>query len=278
MILVALIVSMSVYAQENEKKENWKYTANVGLNISQTSFSNWALGGEGSIGGIGIINLGAKYSKDKYSWDNTFAGQYGLQKIDGQETRKSIDVFEFNSIFGYKIHEHWSLATQVGLKSQFAKGYKYPKTGDKYKISNLLAPGYINTSLGVNYVPNDWFHLFLSPITGKHTLVLDEDLSKIGMFGLDAGDKYKCEFGASVDAGLKKDIMKNVNLITSLRLFSAYDSFGYVDIAWDVALAMKVNKYISATISTNLLYDDDVAKRTQFKEVVGVGLAYTIAE
>ncbi|MBK6527486.1 MAG: hypothetical protein IPG07_19180 [Crocinitomicaceae bacterium] len=46
---------------------------------------------------------------------------------------------------------------------------------------------------------------------------------------------------------------------------------------------MKVNKFISATISTHLLYDDDVSitdskgkvgPRTQFKEVIGVGFAY----
>jgi hypothetical protein len=52
---------------------------------------------------------------------------------------------------------------------------------------------------------------------------------------------------------------------------------------------MKVNKFISATISTQLLYDHDidiavdnnndgiidaVGPRTQFKEVLGVGLSY----
>lgn len=279
MLLLALTFVVSVYAQkENETTKNWKYTANVGLNLSQTSFNNWALGGEGSVGGIGIVNLGANYAKGKYSWNNSFAGQYGLQKIDGQETKKSIDVFELTSLFGYQIKKHWSLAVQLGLKSQFAKGYEYPKAGGKNKISNFLAPGYINTSLGFNYVPNDWFSVFLSPITGKHTLVLDEALSDAGSFGVDKGDKYKCELGALVEAKMKKDIMKNINLITSLRLFSAYDSFGNVDVVWDLALAMKVNKYISATISTNLLYDDDISSKIQFKEVIGVGLAYTISK
>jgi len=52
---------------------------------------------------------------------------------------------------------------------------------------------------------------------------------------------------------------------------------------------MKVNKYISATVSTQLIYDhdipiavdndndginDSVGPRAQFKEVIGVGLSY----
>jgi hypothetical protein len=51
---------------------------------------------------------------------------------------------------------------------------------------------------------------------------------------------------------------------------------------------MKVNEFISATVNTHLLYDDDVlikidegtegeplmGKRAQFKEVIGVGLTY----
>ncbi len=41
---------------------------------------------------------------------------------------------------------------------------------------------------------------------------------------------------------------------------------------------MKVNKYISATISTSLLYDDDIVSKVQFKEVLGVGFAYNFME
>ena len=53
-------------------------------------------------------------------------------------------------------------------------------------------------------------------------------------------------------------------------------------------IVLKVNEFISATVNTHLLYDDDIlikvdegsggeaimGKRTQFKEVIGVGLTY----
>jgi len=84
--------------------------------------------------------------------------------------------------------------------------------------------------------------------------------------------------------------MENVNFQTKLELFSNYsEEPDHIDVNWEVLIAMKVNKYISATISTQLLYDHDVdiavdsnddgiidgaGPRTQFKEVIGVGLSY----
>lgn len=287
----AFLMTVVVFGQEKkeETQDGWKYVANVGLNLSQTSFSNWALGGEGSVGGIAVLNLGANYTKGLHTWDNSFVGQYGMQKIDGQDTKKSIDMFDINSKYGYKIAPKWSLAALVGVKSQFTKGYKYVDNGEKHKISNIFAPGYVTTSLGFDYKPNDWFSALLSPVTGKHTFVLDDDLSKVGAFGVNAGKKYRAELGAMINAKMQKDIMKNINLASTLTLFSAYNhDFGNVDVTWDMALSMKVNKYISATISTSLLYDDDVdcfnkkgvneGPKIQFKEVIGVGFAYNFME
>lgn len=46
---------------------------------------------------------------------------------------------------------------------------------------------------------------------------------------------------------------------------------------------MKINQYLSANISTHLIYDDDVmiknsegimGARVQFKEIFGIGFAY----
>lgn len=280
--VVAFLMAAAVFGQE-EKNDSiangWSYVSNVAINLSQTSFSNWALGGEGSVGGIAVLNLGANYKQDKHTWDNSFIAQYGMQKIDGDKTKKSIDMFDLNSKYGYKIAPKWSLAALVGVKSQFTKGYNYSDNGDKAKISNLFAPGYVMTAVGFDYKPNKWFSALLSPVAGKHTFVLDDDLSDAGAFGVDKGDKYFGEIGALINAKMQKDIMENVNLASTLSLYSAYNNnFGNVDVTWDVVLGMKVNKYISATISASLLYDDDIVSKVQFKEVIGVGFAYNFME
>lgn len=56
-----------------------------------------------------------------------------------------------------------------------------------------------------------------------------------------------------------------------------------VDVNWEVQLNMVINKWFSTTLTTNLVYDDDVliglsdgrrVKRVQFKELLGVGLQF----
>ena len=87
-------------------------------------------------------------------------------------------------------------------------------------------------------------------------------------------------------AFLKKDLMENITLQTKLDLFSNYlKNFGNIDVSWETLLSMKVNKFISATLSTHLLYDHDITiakeddngvmktynSKVQFKEVLAVG-------
>ena len=84
--------------------------------------------------------------------------------------------------------------------------------------------------------------------------------------------------------------MENITILTKLDLFSNYmDNPQNIDVGWETLLTMKVNKYISATLTTHLIYDDDIdiavdtdndgitdetGPRTQFKEVLGIGFTY----
>lgn len=177
------------------------------------------------------------------------------------------------------------------FKSQFYKGYNYPDK-DNY-ISNFFAPAYSTISVGFEYRPNTSYSVYLSPVAGKMTFVLDDSLSNVGAFGVEVGDKFKAELGASLKARAEKKIMENVNVISTLDLFTAYDdSFGNVDVTWDVLVSMKINKYLTATLNTTLKYDDDVSSvkvhnkgtdnetkeirgpKVQFKEMFGLGIAY----
>jgi len=109
-------------------------------------------------------------------------------------------------------------------------------------------------------------------------------LSDIGSFGVDKGKKSKSEFGGFLKSTYKADLMENVTLQTKLELFSNYlKNPQNINVNWEVLISMKVNKYISATLATQLLYDDNTmikiddthsGPRVQFKEVFGVGFSY----
>ena len=282
--LTLAIASMG-YAQDKEEDNKvWTIKGVAGLNASQTSFVNWSAGGDNTVALNAFFNVGAHYKKGKYVWDNDLSAEYGSTYTKSNSWVKSVDKFEFSTKFGYEIANKWYLSALADLKTQFDKGYKNPND-DNY-ISKFFAPAYSNLSLGFDYKPYSNLSVYMSPITAKMTFVADSYLSDLGAFGVDKGDRFRIEAGAYSKVSYTKEIMKNVTLISKLDLFTAYDkSFGNVDINWENVINMKVNKFLSANIHTNLLYDNDIKEydaegnrssgaKVQFKEMIGVGISY----
>jgi hypothetical protein len=276
-----LIISFVAFSQTNPTPlpvdTSWKNGGFFNANFSQVSLNQWAQGGENSLALASLLNLFANYAKDKITWDNNLDLAYAVLKSGSLEPRKSDDRIDLTSKLGRKISKNWSYSALLNFKSQFAKGYKYPD--DSTVVSKFLSPGYVILSLGFNYKPVDYFEVFISPATGRLTIVNEQELADAGAYGVKPGEKTRTEFGAYLNMKFKKDIMENVTLLTKLELFDNYsDDNGNnrtnVDVNWETGLMMKVNKLITATVATLLIYDHDVVKRTQFKEVLGVGLGY----
>jgi hypothetical protein len=294
-VLAGLIItSFNCMAQDQVTDTVWRTGGFFSLNLGQSSFTNWAAGGQNSYSLNGLINLTANYKKDKSAWDNALIFGYGMMRLkEGTpEWTKTDDRIDLQSKYGRKASGKWYYSALMSFKTQMSDGYNYPDTENK--ISDFLAPGYLLFSLGMDYKPTPQFSAFLSPLTVKTTFVNDNYLSSIGAFGVEAGKKVRGEFGAYANLTYKKDeIMKNVNFATRLDLFSNYlHNPQNIDVNWETMLILKVNEFLSATVNTLLIYDDDVlikvdegsegeaimGKRTQFKEVIGVGLTYRFAK
>ncbi|NDV69733.1 DUF3078 domain-containing protein [Dysgonomonas sp. 25] len=288
-LIVTLFVTTLCAAAQDKTEEDvdgkWILDGVTGLNISQTSFSNWSGGGENSLAGNIYLNGSLKRKSGNWLWVNTLALDYGLTKNKSDGMRKTNDKIDLSTQLGYSTDNKWFYTAMADLKTQFYKGYDYPNK-DNY-ISKFFAPAYVNVSLGMEY-RKDWFSVYLSPAAGKMTFVEDSYLSNRpgGSFGVDEGDRFKAELGAYLKGRLERTIMENVKVISTADFFTAYDdSFGNVDINWDVMISMKINKFLSASLNTTLKYDDDVktydsagnwksGAKVQFKEVLGIGLAY----
>lgn len=275
---------------KTDSVSTWKKGALLNLSFSQVSLNNWAAGGNSSVSGNALLNVFSNYIGVKSSWENVLDLGYGLLKQDESAIQKTDDKLEFTSKYGRKASKMWNYAGLVNFKTQFTDGYDYPN--DSVKISTFLAPGYLLGAVGMDYKPIPNFGLFLSPVTSKSTFVLDDVLSAAGAFGVDAGSKYRSEFGGYLRANYQKEIMENVNLTTRLDMFSNYvENPQNIDVNWEILILMKVNKYITVSVNTNLIYDDDIkiskdtsgdgindvnGPRTQFKEVLGVGFSYKL--
>jgi hypothetical protein len=278
-LVITLVLLSSFILKAQEQKDTlkyWKFNGVTSLNFSQVSLTNWAPGGENSYAFNGLLNLSLNYSKDKNDWANTLDIGYGIQKQGEQDVRKTDDHIDFISKYGRKVSKSFFVSAMLNFKTQMNEGKKYETDPDtSYVISKFLAPGYIQGALGMEYKPNESFYAVLSPVAGKLTMVLDDTLSARGAFGVDPGDKTRMELGGSAAIGLKKEIMKNVTFNSTLGLFSNYiKDTQNVDVDWKVMINMKINDYLSANLSTQLVYDDDMIQDIQFKEVFGVGLTY----
>ncbi len=290
-IIILSILSLSVFAQ-NDSTSRWTRAGDFSINFNQVNFSNWAAGGDNSLSGVTLLNYDISYDDGSNSWKNKFILGYGLQYLQ-DDYKKTEDKIDLSSLYGRKIGKNWDASFNAFLKTQFAEGFD--GDNDSVYISNFMAPGYIGFGPGFTYKPVEYFSVFMSPATVQFVVVNDQRLADEGAFGVTPaeydtagmkikdGEMMKTQFGASIKAAFKKDIAKNVNLETTLELFSDYlYKPENIIVRWDVIIDMAVNSWLSAKLTTGLIYDDNIiindksgnplGPRTQFKEMFGLGL------
>jgi hypothetical protein len=289
--------------QKSDTISPWKKGGVITISGQQVSLTNWSAGGQSAISANTLINLFASYVKDKNSWVSQLDIAYGVIKQGDNKTWwKNDDRIQLTSKYGRKGYKNMFYTALLDFRSQLAEGYNYPN--DSVKISNFLAPAYIISALGADIKPNPNFSLLLAPITARATIVNDQTLADAGAFGVQKAEygtdatgkviitknglKHREEFGGYLKMQFQQKVMDNVNFQTMLELFSNYlVKPGNIDVNWTTLTSMKVNKYISATFSTQLMYDDDIAilrntgskKGTfgpdlQFKQVLAIGMTY----
>jgi hypothetical protein len=276
---------------DTDTLNGWKKGGVFALTFGQSSFTHWASGGINNLSINGITALFANYKKDNLSWCNNLDLGYGTQKLgvkENAQTQKTDDKLEFSSKLGIKATKKLNYAVLMNFKTQFTDGFNYPD--DSTVISGFMAPGYFITAAGIDYRPDESLSIFFAPATSKMTFVNIQSLADAGAFGVEPGKKRRNEFGGYFKAAYSKDIMKNVNFNTKLGLFSNYlHNPQNIDVDWEVLIGMKINKFLTANINTQLLYDDDIrvpidtngdgindstGKRAQFKEILGIGFSF----
>lgn len=308
---VAAKTAGTIAPTTEEGEKAWKFGGGAGLFANQVALVNWSAGGVSSISGLLNGNIFADYRKGKHSWENNFKAEYGMIKEEKSDLKKNADYMELNSKYGYQVDKKGTVFVGglMSFNSQFTMGYK---DGSKIYSSNFLAPANLIVAAGVDWKPNEMFSLFFSPVAGKFVFVTDKGVDET-TYGLNPGAIVKTELGAYMKAEFKKDIMKNIKFKTALILYTNYldttstavyeenvfvkrkSNLGNIDVDWSVGIDLTVNKWITVNLGTQLIYDhdtkinlfdkDDVAlmnadgsqktgARTQFREVLNVGLTY----
>ncbi|MGB5944208.1 MAG: DUF3078 domain-containing protein [Leeuwenhoekiella sp.] len=278
----------------------WRKVNKLGINLNESAFVNWNSGGSNSVSGQAILTEERNYRDKRMNWKNRLTAKYGINSQEGRELRKTDDELQIVSDYGYRRDtlSNWFYSGRIDFRTQFTNGFRYPNTENP--ISSFMAPGYLFTGIGAEYGKRvDNLSLYFSPLTYKSTFVLDQELANRGAFGVrgaerDAdgniireGENMRNELGILFNGKFKAEIFDNIVLNTIASLYTDYlNSFGNVDVDWEMNLNFKVNSFVAATFGSHLRYDNDVkttetnaegdevirGPAVQWKQQLGIGV------
>ncbi len=301
-IQIANSQSNSMVVSAVDSLPKWIQKNRVGLDINEVTFVNWSSGGSNSISALIKLNSSLNYNYGLLKWKNRAIINYGINKQQDQKLRKTSDELELVSTMGFQKDStsNWYFSSRFNFKTQFTNGYNYPNRSNP--IAKFMAPGYLFIGGGVEYGKNiEKFSTYFSPLTFKSTFVLDKDLSNAGSFGVEKaivdsegnilkqGERIRTEIGILLTNEFETEMFENIAIKSRTSFYTDYlNSFGNIDVDWEVLFNFKVNQYVKASLGSHLKYDNDVkilvassdpneeykmgGAKIQWKQILGIGV------
>jgi len=286
-VIIASKFKIPVLTPPPPPPSRWKGGTLFQLGFSQLSLTNWASGGYDNIAMNAFVNIYRNYAvkKDMF-WENRLQIGYGFIHSFGDRYRKSDDKFIFDSKLGYRAFNEFFAAASFNFRTQMTNGFSYPANRDPILLSGPFAPAYFSLGVGMDYKPIKPLSINFSPLTGNLVIVEKRELRV--RYGNKIDQGAKLELGAQLKFDYKHQISKNLNINSTLNLFSDYlGKPKNIKVHWDLFIDSKINKFFSASLRTNMIYDNEIfiadkegvlAPRLQFKEILSIGFSYTFGE
>lgn len=273
-LIIIFISSLSVVAfAQDEAAGVWEKSVVGGLNLTQTSFDNWAAGGENAFSWQ--VNMNYKFVKDaeKYNWLNTGKFAYGNTKTGDADMIKSADEIKVESVYTYKLGTAANPYAAITGETQFTEGYDY-STDPATTISAFMDPGYFRESLGVGVQVNEMITSRLGAalkqtMTSDYPVYSDDPETPLEM------ETLRSEVGAESVTDINWPITGTSLYTGKLELFSNFGSMDEIDVNFDNILTVKVSEYINMNMNVKLVYDKDISAKRQIKQTIAIGLNYT---
>ena len=270
--------------------QGWNRDNTLKLLINQSVYENWQSGGVNNIELKSHFKLNFNYLKENLIWDNNFLVDYGINKVNDFEIRKTQDKLEFNSIIGGKLPGMWSFSYFVNIQTALTNTYNYEKDLNKEnRIAGILAPLYITTGPGFMWKKSNEMFINIAPITAKSIYIngrvnkYDEELGRFisneetEMYGVLPGEDFKHKLGFYSSAFLKLNLATNMDMENRVSLYSNYlEDPENVDVDYSLNVNMKINKLLTTQLMFRARYDHDEYSGLQMQESFGVGLNFSI--
>ncbi len=265
-------------AKEEQKTRDVQYTVTAGFNFAQTSFVDWAEGGEDALSYVISLKSALFQERAHDKWKVEGSLGFGQTKVGDEDVKISFNELVVDGKYNYKLPQEWSAYAAAGFRSAIVTGYDYT-VEPKLEKASFNDPGYYKLSLGGQ---KDWSQkprLFTTRagLGLKYTTAQDHfefgyaddpDTPEI--------DKDKLETGIDSVTELDAKISENLRILSALTLFSTFEELDVWDVRWDTVIAAQINKYVSTQLVLSFLFDKDVSGRLQRFQMLGIGLTYTM--
>lgn len=273
-IIVLLSMSHLGFTQTDttQAPSPWKNGWIGTLNGAQAQYRNWSQGGVNTLAVTAGTRFNSRYEHERYVLDHSTSLKYGRARINGNEGRKTDDEIRIRNQVSRQFNDaRFSLIGQLNFDTQFYEGYDKAYVN---VVSNFMAPAYITETVGFAFTPekNTQFNAGLSL---KQTIVQDTTLSP--RYGLKPNTSFRNEGGVSLGIRVTRDVMDNVSYAGSADTFTNFlrpVSSTVVMINND--FVGKINSFLTTNIQLAFIFDDNVTKDLQVKQVLSVGFSYTI--
>jgi hypothetical protein len=290
-IKTVILLTISVLLLSTLTAENWKYSSNFNLSLTQNAYSNsWAGTELGSISWAATSNSTAdKQLSDLILNKNTLKlafGQTHSQKLDVNNKRywnkpeKTTDKIDFESVIRFTMHGYVDPFVSGRYESQFIDFSDVSKT-------RILNPSQFTETAGI-----------AKTIIGKENQTLNARLGgafreRLNREILVDATTNKRENQIDTDAGAEFVAIynqvykpKDISFNSRLQLFQAFynskskdlpnNDWKATDMTWENTLGMKMFKALSLSLYFELMYNKEQEKALQFKETLGLGFSFQL--
>jgi hypothetical protein len=284
-IIAALLIVLTgacAVAQTQEQtppppsKWGWKHSVVSALTVTQIAFKDWAQGGENALSWTARLDGKSTLDDTSFTLGNSYKLVYGQAKIGQTKSRKTEDRIEFESVLTYKLGTYVNPYLGATLKTQFSTGVTIDAAGVETPVSKFLDPGYLTQSAGVGYQP-------VKELKTRFGVALREIVtSTYWTYANDPKTPPQDRVKIRVDGGFESvtdmefKLDDNLLVRSKLELFSPIRKPSDATLRMDNALTAAVNKYMVVILNVMLINDERSSTRLQVKEMLSLGISYTL--
>ncbi len=259
--------------EEKKKEEKWKKKLDALFNINQYAYSNWSKGGTNSLSWSLRLLADFKYKGAKWEWEFTHLMEFGQIKQGDQQIKNSKDKINFDAALILKTSSFIKYYLGVSLLTQFTRGYNYKATPPEPQ-SNFWDPAHLTQSFGLQFQIKDILKSKIGAglkqtMTDKYIKYTDDPAtSKI--------EKFKFEEGIESKTIFDMQVIENLNIRSTLSMFTSFRHLDEVDVNWDSLFISKLNSFVTCSFNIQIIYDGEVIDKAQIKEELGIGVMFNL--